>query len=206
MSHQKITKEDVGTAIATLKRDGKQISLAAIRTALGNRGSLTTIQEMKSEIDAAEAALKDPPQALQAFRQIWSEALQLGRSERAPEVADLEELNKALATELKALEGDVIACRNSRVEVQSRLEDTMTKLAATNQALAEARLEANQHAAKLLAVFDDHQKVLAQERTLSAAARAQVHELELKVTRLETELQVRRTFPLQSRRESNVQT
>jgi hypothetical protein len=86
MSQQKIQKEDVANAIAALKRGGRQVSLPAIRAALGNKGSMTTIQELKKQLDDAEAADQDPPHALIAFRQLWVEAVNLGRGQRDSEI------------------------------------------------------------------------------------------------------------------------
>ena len=190
MSQQKIQKEDVANAIDALKRGGRQVSLPAIRAALGNKGSMTTIQELKKQLDDAEAANQDPPHALIAFRQIWVEAVNLGRAQRDSEIADLQEVNRTISSELRILEGEVIAARTLAVEAMDKYEVALKKLSEANDALIKARQESDHHSSRFMNAVEQHQEAMRKEKELFNAEQARAHDLELHLARAETKLEL----------------
>jgi hypothetical protein len=58
-----LTKIDVRQAMDSLRTTGKIATLVAIRAALGNRGSMSTLLKLKAQIDP-EAPQNDPEKGL----------------------------------------------------------------------------------------------------------------------------------------------
>jgi predicted nucleic acid-binding Zn-ribbon protein len=190
MSKPKIELEHVAKAIEDLKRDGKKPTIAAIRAALGDQGSITTIQKFKKELDDAEASAKDSPQALDSFRSIWSAAVQEGRTQRDEEIRDLQETVEALSSEVQKLDGEATACRSAAVEASKKYDDALARLTMLNDELTRAMEASERSATKLLESTEQHHRDVEKLRDLLSQEKARSHELELKVTRLETKLEL----------------
>jgi hypothetical protein len=100
-----LTKADVEKAKASLLSQGKRPTLAALHAALDNRGSMTTLVEIKAEIDAAKNTQADSPEALESLRNIWALARAEERKEQEGQLAELRECIAALSNENQRLEG-----------------------------------------------------------------------------------------------------
>lgn len=169
-------------AMAILKQDGNQNpSLPAIRAAVGNKGSMSTIAGFKKELDDEALAAQDPPDALQAFRAIWAQAVQVGRAQRDSEVADLQELARELSSESKEFEGEATASRSAATAVTQKYEVSLVQLNRANEALIAARADAERNATKLVEVMEESRREADHLRNQLTAEKNRAHELELKL-------------------------
>jgi hypothetical protein len=77
-----IYKQEVSAALVALMEAGKKTSLPALHAALGGRGSLSTIQKFKKEIEAEqeEQGSQVSEGALAMFRQVWTQAREEGQA------------------------------------------------------------------------------------------------------------------------------
>jgi len=83
-----ITKQEVAQAIVSLKSAGKKPTLQAIHAVLGNKGSLSTVQKFRSEIEAEIVTGRDSEEGLQVFRQLWAKAVGEGTTLKEAECAE----------------------------------------------------------------------------------------------------------------------
>jgi len=100
-----IIKADVQRAIQALASQGKKTAFAALHAALDNRGSMSTLVRLKAKIEAGAQPVTDSPEALKAFGEIWSLAVEEGRKKREAVLLKLKETNATLAVDNEHLEG-----------------------------------------------------------------------------------------------------
>jgi hypothetical protein len=113
---QVLTKDDVAKAISDLMARGKKPTLATIHATLDRRGSMTTLVNLKAEIDHDAQTIRDSPEGLEAFREVWALAVEEGRQQLNGVAEDLRESITALATENERLEGVAVAAQNHAVD------------------------------------------------------------------------------------------
>jgi hypothetical protein len=103
---QILTREQVAKAISDLSGKGnKRPTVASIHSALGGRGSLTTLIKLKNELEAEAAAVQDSAEALKAFREIWAMARQEERQCQQVLLAEAKESLQTVLVENDRLEG-----------------------------------------------------------------------------------------------------
>jgi len=190
MSKALVTKEDVAWARDQLKAAGKKVTPGALRSALGDRGSLSTISQFKKELDEDERNSKDDSEALEAFRALWSKAEQAGRSQRDEEVRDLQETIAELEVEAPKLEGEVLAAQARAEELGRKLDESAERYNGLNDELTRARDVAERNASKLVAAMEDHKTCQANLQEQMAALKEKNHELELELAKVVTKLEV----------------
>jgi chromosome segregation ATPase len=186
MAQAKITKEDVRRVRDQLKAEGTKPTLDKIRAALGNIGSVTTIQGFKTELDEEEQAEKDSPEALQTFRDVWSMAVHEGRSQREVEVQDLKETIQALSDEVNRSDAEASASQLQAEGAVKKLEETVGTLNGTIDDLCKAREASERYAAKLVEVGEEHAQEVSKLRDQVEVTRAD-HNRELHQLREQTE-------------------
>jgi hypothetical protein len=96
----------------------------------------------------------------------------------------------SLSMEARVFEGEAIAAQTNATEAVGKYDEAMVKLNRVNEALAKAGRDAEDHATKYLKVVDEHLAELTKTRNLLTAEQARAHELELKLTRAETKLEL----------------
>ena len=187
-----LTKDDVAGAIEKLKAAGKKPTLQAIHAALGNRGSISTLVRLKGEIEAGAVAVKDDETGLQAFRELWAQAVEEGRKAKEAEVAELQEALDATADEAEKAEGETLAAREKLAAVEAQRDALISDLAASNAALTASRAEGAGHAEKIAAVLErvaklqeDHAAALAKAGAELATEHDRAHKLEIELAKLQ---------------------
>lgn len=125
---QIMTKEEVGNAISQLVTQGKKPTLVALHAALGNKGSMSTLVRLKAEIEAEAQRRADPPNALEAFREVWDLARDEGRKEQEQALAELRESLKALAAENERLEGVAGAAQSRASDLEAAESEAQAEL------------------------------------------------------------------------------
>jgi hypothetical protein len=187
-----LTKEEVGKAISRLIAEGKKPTLAALHTALDNKGSMSTLVRLKAEIEAVEQPPTDSPDALQAFRKIWTVARDEGRKEQEQALVDMRDNLRSLAVENERLEGIAAAAKGRAADLeQAKIKaDTELETLRTNTerdlALATATVrDAGLQAAKALQELADTRGAQA---TQLAALHAELALVQLKAHNFELQL------------------
>lgn len=186
MSQAKVTKEDVARIKAQLIGEGKKPTIQAIRVALGNQGSMTTIQQLKAELDEEELAAKDSPAALQAFREMWALGVREGRAQMDVQVQDLKETIQAVSAEATRLEGEAIASRAQAEASARKLEETVVRLNGANEEISKVREASERYAARLAEVGELHSAELKRLHGQAEEAGRQ-HALEMRELRARAE-------------------
>ncbi len=189
-----ITKEEVAKAVADLVAQGKKPTLVAVHAALGNRGSMSTVVRLRTEILADTQPAKDSPEALKAFREVWALAFEEGRKQQGTVIAELGETVNALAAENERLEGSALAARNQLAELESskmraekELNEVRTQmggeLSRVKTSLADANAQAAGALQKLAAAQATHAETVAALQTELKATVRKAHDLELQLAR-----------------------
>lgn len=105
--------------IDAFRADGKKLTLASLHAALGNRGSMSTLIRLKSEIEAEALQPKDSLEALHTFREVWAAAVEEGRKQQECVLVELRETLKTLTMENERLEGVTAAAEHRFGELQT---------------------------------------------------------------------------------------
>lgn len=191
---QIITKDEVGKAIQDLVEKGKKPTLAAIHASLNGRGSMSTLVRLKAEIDAATKPGTDSPEAIKAFREVWTMAVDDGRKQQEAVLQELRESIQALVKENERLEGASIATLNHVTELEqakSQIETELRQVRAqadveikqSRSVLAEATAQSALALQKLSVAQASHAaEVTALHANLTAAVQ-KAHDLELQLVR-----------------------
>jgi chromosome segregation ATPase len=189
-----ITKEDVGTAIAQLISQGKKPTLMAVHAALGHKGSMSTLVRLKGEIEAETNRSADSPEALRAFRDVWTLARAEGRKEQESIIAELQESLQTLATENERLQGITTATQNRASDLEKATAKAELELK-ESRAMAERNLgramataqDSVLQAAKALQDLADarqaHANQIAALQAQLVTAQRNAHEFELELVR-----------------------
>jgi hypothetical protein len=115
---QLITKEEVRSAISQLIGQGKKPTLVALHAALDNKGSMSTLVRLKTEIEEEAQRPTDSPEALEAFRKVWGLARAEGRKEQEQAIVEQRDSLNVLATENERLEGAAGAAQKRAADLQ----------------------------------------------------------------------------------------
>lgn len=186
-----LTQNDVATAIADLAAQGKKPTLTALHAAVGGRGSMSTLVKIKAQLAAAAQTqpATDSPEAQQAFRTVWTLAVDQGRKQHEAIVAELRDDLRSLAVENERLDGEAVSAR-SRV---AELEKSQARAEGDRQAAQSALSEATSQAARALNQLAESQAAHASDiATLQAkldAAVQKAHGLELELVRSQARLE-----------------
>ena len=187
-----LTRDDVSQAIDKLKAAGKKTTLAAIHAALENRGSISTLVRLKGEIEAGAVQVKDDESGLQAFREIWAQAAEVGRKAKEAEVAELQEALEATAEEAEKAAGETLAAKERLAAVEAQRDALISDLAAAQSALTHARAEGAGHAEKIAekmeriaSLQEAHAAALAQAGAELRAEHDRAHKLEIELAKLQ---------------------
>lgn len=203
---QIISKEDVAKAIGDLVAQGKKPTLAMLHAALNNRGSMSTLVRLKTEIEAAAQPVADSPDALKAFREIWAVAVQEGRLQEEAVVAELRENLRTLAAENERLDGMASTVQNRVAELEQAVSHAEAELnrirTEQEQALGRSQaalVKAGSQAAEALQELADVQaarsaEVAAFQGDLASAV-SKAHDLELKLVRAQALLEAKAARP-----------
>ena len=201
---QMLIKDDVATALTELSKNGKKPTLVALRAALGNRGSITTLVKLKRELESAAQEVAYSEDALQAFKGVWNMAYEEGRRQQQIVTANLQENIQALAVENERLEAATAAaeCRSIELEraksaAQTEMFESRAKLerelSQAQAALAQANAQAAKALENLAAVQSAHAAEISVLQRRINEMTQQVHEQELKRVRAESILESQRT-------------
>lgn len=203
---QILTREEVAKAIQELVEKGKKPTLAAIHASLNGCGSMSTLVRLKAEIDAATKSGTDSPEAIKAFREIWSMAVDEGRKHQEVVLQELRESIQALAKENERLEGASIAALNhvaeleqakSRIEAELRQvrEKADGELTQSRSMLANATAQSAIALQKLSEAQASHAaEVKSLQSDLTSAVR-KAHDIELQLVRATALLEVKKIDP-----------
>ena len=186
---QVLNKELVKKAIEDLKASGKKVTLVALHAALGNRGSMSTLVQLKAELESADQPAHDSEEGLKAFREVWALAREEGRKQQEAVITDLQNDLKALVLESERLEGAATAAANqaedfkqARLDSEAALANAKSLLAKNQEALIQAGKETKTALEKVAAEQTAHHST--QQELAKAVQKA--HALELEVVRFRT--------------------
>ena len=200
-----ISKQEVGRAMEALAAAGKKPTLQALYAARGNRGSLTTIQKLRTEIQADTATPQDSSEGLQAFRQLWAGAVEEGRAQKETECVELREMLETLLAESERTGGELVAAQAKIADVEAQRDSLLQERSKAKDEVAAARADRDQVAAKSEALLERitelqerHAVELSEEKAAWAAkmetlqgqfsaADKRTHELEMELARSEAQ-------------------
>jgi chromosome segregation ATPase len=199
---QILSKDDVAKAMSDLAAQGKKPTLAVLHAALSNRGSMSTLVRLKSEIETAAQPATDSPEALKAFREIWALAVEEGRAQQEAVATELRENLKTLAAENERLDGTAVAAQNRAAELEqavSRAEAELNRVRTeqgrevqqTQAALVQASGKATEALQRLAAVQAAHADEVASLQAGLAGAVSKAHDLELELVRAQALLEAK---------------
>ena len=191
-----IVRQDVAKAIDSLKAVGKKPTIQAIHSALGNRGSLSTLVKLKAEIEADAVVERDSEEGLKAFREVWALAVQEGRNQKDAAAEEMRQALDAMAAESQKMEGEVaVAAERAAALEQGRAELT-AELTKANERVTAVRATSEQNATKLSEALEtlakiqqSHAAELADLRQQLTEAVKRSHTLEVKLARAEAKLE-----------------
>jgi chromosome segregation ATPase len=188
---QVLTKELVKKAMDDLKTGGKKITLTTLHAALDNRGSMSTLVQMKAELEAAAQLPNDSDEGLRAFREVWAMAKEEGRKQQNSVVADLQKDLEVLAQENERLEGAATAAANqaddarkARLELETELAKVKSQLAQNQESLIQAGTDTKAALERLAGEQAAHQIT----RLELAKIIQKAHEFELELVQCRTRL------------------
>lgn len=104
--NEPVTREEVKIARNTLISQGKKVTHNAVRSALGDRGSFSTIGRFLAELEAEDKVSSDSPSAQAALGQLWAEARNAVQKEYESKLEEQLERNTELQEEVVRLEGE----------------------------------------------------------------------------------------------------
>jgi chromosome segregation ATPase len=195
---QVLNQELVKKAVQDLKASGKKVTLIALHAALGNRGSMSTLVQLKTELESAEQPASDSDEGLKAFREVWALAKEEGRRQQEAVIADLQNDLKTLVLENERLDGATTAAANqaedfkqAKLEAEAALVKAKSLLAQNQEALIQAGKETKAALEKVASEQSAHQNT--QQELAKAIQKA--HALELEVVRFRTLLDVQTGRP-----------
>jgi len=200
-----LTKDNVKQAIQDLVSHGKKPTQAAILASLGG-GSMGTLVRIRAEIDTEARALNDSPEALKLFREVWGQAVKVGREEQESVIMELRESIEALAAENERLEGAFVGEKNRAEELEKeklRVErELIHEKNQVEEQLKQARaahVAATEQAAGALQKLAESQaacaaQVAAVQADLNIAV-GRSHEFELRAARAEALVEAKRLRP-----------
>ena len=191
---QVISKADVLRAIADLAAQSKKPTLAVLHSALGGRGSMTTVMKLKAEIESESKASSESQEALNQFRLVWYRAFEEGRAKGEVAAVELRENLAALVAENERLQGSFCAFEIKLAEAEKARADEERKfhtmevqlLEESNRLRAElnvAHIQASAALQRLTELQSEHQSQLASFQVKLAGAEEGAHDLELKLVR-----------------------
>jgi len=191
---QVITKEEVSKAMTELMQQGKRPTLAAIHALLNNRGSMSTLVRLKSELEASRTHASDSAEGLKAFREIWALAVAEGRGAQEQLIDELRGNVNSMAAENERLEGRVLATEQQLDElirakslIESELRDYRTRVQveidAAHATATEATASASDSLARLAERQADHRQQMATLQSERDDAIRKAHEMEIKLVR-----------------------
>jgi chromosome segregation ATPase len=190
-----ITRQEVAAAIDSLQSAGKKPTLQAIHAAIGAKGSFSTIQKLRAEIEADAATGQDSNEALQVFRQLWAKAVEEGKALKEAECAELREALAAVERENERAAGELIAADLRRTELEHQCNKLIGDLAQANEQVTAAYLAGKQTANKLSAALEHienlqtrHAAVETDLRHEVTKAEASAHENGIALARTEAKL------------------
>jgi chromosome segregation ATPase len=203
---QVITKEEVSKAIAQLKEQGKRPTLAAIHARLNNRGSMSTLVRLKSELEASTIPATDSAEGLKSFREIWALAVAEGRGAQEQLIDELRGNVNSMAAENERLEERLVAgeqqldeLNRAKLLIESELRDYRTRVQveidAARATAAEATANASDALARLSERQADHRKQMAALQSERDDAVRKAHEMEMKLVRALALLEVADAAP-----------
>ena len=182
--------QDVKDVVDQLTANGKKPGPVAVRAALG-KGSMTTVVQHLRSLKEADLKKQDSPQALEKFRELWTFAVETGRSQLQSQVNDLTEAMESISNENMRYDGEIIALRQ-RLENAERVKgDTEAKLSKVREDLDVSRTLVTQQSSKLLETFEQHNRELANVLKCLDEERLKVSELTCKLVQVQTLLDER---------------
>ncbi len=139
MNKNQVTVEEVKNAIESLRGRNENPTIDKLRREIG-RGSLTTLLRFRKEILEPEVAepMADP-EAMNAFRQIWQDALEIGRKSEADKTVEAHAEVEALSREAERLENECNLAENQLVETRQALNRALEDATTARQEAKEAR-------------------------------------------------------------------
>ena len=186
---QVLNQELVKKAIEDLKTTGKKVTLVALHAALGNRGSMSTLVQLKAELESANQPANDSEEGLKAFRVVWALAKDEGRKQEEAAITDLQNDLKTLVLESERLEGAATAAadqveefKQAKLDSEAALANAKSQLAKNQEALIQAGKETKTALEKVAAEQTAHHNT--QQELAKAIQKA--HALELEVVRFRT--------------------
>ncbi len=179
-----LTREDVETTMANIRADGKNPSVARIRSIIG--GSDSTIARFKREIEADTALPKFSEEAQQAFRVVWDKGVAHGAAQSAQALDEIRQDYDSVLEENERLEGQLAAAEMRQEKHQKQYEDLLSRLSIAQAQATEARANSEAGArqlaealARLSELHDSFAAEGAQLRVQLADMTDKVHALEL---------------------------
>jgi chromosome segregation ATPase len=186
-----ITVDEVKNAIAQLRSRNEPPTIDRLRQEIG-RGSLTTLLRFRNEILEPEMPEAETnPEALNAFRQVWQGAMEIGRKGEVGKTAEARTEVEALRREAERLENECGLLETQLDETRQALNRALEEATAARQEAKEARgalaseqanaTQSERERGELLRQIADLQRVLRDEK-------AKASKLEGKLEMIETQV------------------
>jgi hypothetical protein len=134
-----VTIQEVKNAIESLRGRHENPTIEKLRGEIG-RGSLTTLLRFRNEVlEPEKAEPMADPEAMNAFRQIWQEALEIGRKSEADKVVEARAEVEALSREAERLENEWNLAEDQLAETRQALNRALEDATKARQEAQEAR-------------------------------------------------------------------
>jgi len=191
---QILTKEMVKKAIDDLRADGKKTTNNVLHAALGHKGSMKTLIQLKAQIEADEhPPLKDSEAGLAKFREVWALAREEARKEQESVIAGLEMDRADLFQDNGRIEGEKAALANQadeakkvKVEIEAELARVKSLLAGNQESLIQAGTATKVALERLAAEQSAHHAT----QVKLDEAKQKAHGFELDLVRCQAQLEV----------------
>lgn len=189
---QILTKEMVKKALDDLKAEGKKTTNAMLYAALGQRGSMTTLMQLRAELEAEKLPPNDSDEGLKTFREVWALAKEEGRKQQESVIAELKTDREDLFQENGRLEGEKAAAvnqvedaRKAKAEIEAELARVKSRLAENQESLIQAGTATKSALEKLAAEQAAHHTT----QVKLDEAKQKAHEFELDLVRCKAQLE-----------------
>jgi hypothetical protein len=181
---QLLVKDDVAKALKDLGTQGKKVTLTSLHACLGNRGSMSTLVRLKTELEGTPPPIADSPAGLKTFREVWALAVTEGRQQQEAVIAQLREELKAVATENERLDGLAVEFSHAKETAETERDSLLAEQRTLQAGLVKGAEQTNQVLEELAEERAARARELAAMRQELAKEVQKVHQMELELVRI----------------------
>jgi predicted nuclease with TOPRIM domain len=176
---KKITKQDVAQAIKDLEAKNKKPTLQALYIQLGQQGSMSTLHQLKTELDVESKGKFDSEELMTATRNVMALALDSARKMTQQELAECRDDMAAISSENERIEGTIELQQDKLALLQTEKDKLASELVQVQTKLTDA-----------LQKLNDAQAAHSAD---TAALVKSAHEKDIEITKLRTALEAQRS-------------